>query len=648
MTVDGDQVPIEAFFSPPVFDHAALSPSGEHMALTAPIDDRYRLVIVETKTLKPLASFRTLRNQEIPDFWWANDERIVFSIAVKRGWLDYPMPTGGLYVLSIDDTKKFRIAADSSYGHSWVYDVLDTYPVDPDRILVVRRPFKRNSIAGSKPVAYLLNVYERPRGTTGTRIGGNRLAHRATSPLTHGHLLSDHDGKVRLAYMSDSDGALQVQYRQTENLKWQPLNSLLTPEQNRLAGPIVLGFGPDNESLYYLTVGDKGTMALAQLELESQRSKILYQHEEFDVTSRDVVLSSNDEEIVGVKFIGDYPIQHYFSSHPQVQVHQDLDKAFPDHLVKLGSQSRDGKFSLASVMSDRTPPTLYLYDHEKQEIRFLMDAYPGIKASDMATRDPFVLKASSGLKLHGYLTVPKGNKRNLPLVVLPHGGPHGVRDTFLFDAEAQFFANRGYAVVQINFRGSAGYGDSFRQAGAREWGGAMIDDIALATQWVTAQGVANRDRVCIYGSSYGAYAALMSVIRYPDLYQCAIGYAGVYDLTIMDRKGDIPFLPDGNAYLKHVLGTDTAKLKRNSPAKRADEIKVPVYIVHGGEDWRAPIQHARKLRKAMEAAGVTYQWMVEEDEGHGFYQKDHRLALYSELLKFLEKHLGSGESRLEL
>lgn len=228
-----------------------------------------------------------------------------------------------------------------------------------------------------------------------------------------------------------------------------------------------------------------------------------------------------------------------------------------------------------------------------------------------------------------------------PLVVLPHGGPHGIREEWWWEPWSQLLASRGYAVLQVNFRGSGGYGQAFQTAGYRQWGGLMIDDLIDATRWAVEQGHADGKRVCTLGASFGGYAALMSAAREPELFRCAISYVGVSDLALMHSRGDIQDSSYGESYLKRVIGEDADELADFSPTTHAADIKAAVMLIHGGEDVRVPIIHAERMRKALAKADRPVEWMVEDSEGHGFYRESHRLAfLYEGVLAFLAKHTG--------
>ena len=258
----------------------------------------------------------------------------------------------------------------------------------------------------------------------------------------------------------------------------------------------------------------------------------------------------------------------------------------------------------------------------------------------MAATKPISFKARDGLTIHGYLTLPENQEaKNLPLVVMPHGGPHGPRDWWGFDPDAQLLANRGMAVLKVNFRGSGGYGRSFEHAGHKKWGAEIQYDIIDATKYVVAQGFADPNNICIMGASFGGYSALQSSIIEPDLFKCAIGVVGVYDLPLMFKEGDIAGRERGQRYLKQVLGEDQQQLKAYSPVFNIDKLKAPVLVVHGGDDQRAPIEQAESLISSLKQANHPYEYMLLENEGHGFYKPKHRTEYYKRVLAFLQQHL---------
>jgi dipeptidyl aminopeptidase/acylaminoacyl peptidase len=228
----------------------------------------------------------------------------------------------------------------------------------------------------------------------------------------------------------------------------------------------------------------------------------------------------------------------------------------------------------------------------------------------------------------------------LPMVLLPHGGPHDVADEWFFDPDAQFLASRGYAVLQVNFRGSNGRGLSFRHAGYRQWGGKIQDDLVDGVRWAIGQGEVDAKRICVYGASFGGYSALMLAAREPGMFRCAVGYAGVYDLNQMASTGEAKASKRLRATLARTIGTDKAELDRYSPAMQAERITIPVLLVHGGKDKRAPLAQAEAMRAALVKAGHPPEWLVAPNEGHGFYDTRNVTEFYQRLEAFLARHLG--------
>jgi dipeptidyl aminopeptidase/acylaminoacyl peptidase len=377
--------------------------------------------------------------------------------------------------------------------------------------------------------------------------------------------------------------------------------------------------------------------ALYRVDLQSREVTKLYQHTEVDVSA--LVTSLSDGAVVGVRVDAGKPEHHWLiDDAPTALVFKMLERAFPGQAVTISSKTQDGNLALVFVSSDVNPGEYYLFDVQTKKADFLLAAKSWIDPRVMRPKEVVSIKARDGLVLHGYLTRPSATGPH-PLVVLPHGGPHGLRDDWSFDWEAQLLANRGYAVLQVNFRGSGGYGVDFESAGHRQWGAKMQDDLTDATRWAIESGAAQSDRVCIYGASYGGYAALMGAAREPKLYRCAIGYVGVYDLELMFTAGDIPGSDLGRDYLNEVLGNDQAELRERSPVHNVSRIEVPILLVHGKEDVRADYQHAKRMKAALETNKKSLEWMALSGEGHGVYDEEARREVYEKLLVFLERNL---------
>jgi dipeptidyl aminopeptidase/acylaminoacyl peptidase len=275
----------------------------------------------------------------------------------------------------------------------------------------------------------------------------------------------------------------------------------------------------------------------------------------------------------------------------------------------------------------------------------LFASEPWVDPTKMAERRPLHFKASDGMELEAILTIPNGSSQtNLPMILLPHGGPIGVQDDWFYDGDAQFLASRGYLVLQVNYRGSSGRGEDFMEAGYLKWGTRIQQDLIDGVKWAIAEKYADSQRVCVYGGSFGGYSAMMTAIRAPGMFKCAVGYAGIYDLAMMYKKGDVQENKTGRSYLKMVIGKDDADLDANSPDKLADKIDVPVLLIHGEDDKRAPFAQAKAMRAALEAAHKPYEWMSKPGEGHGFYDEKNNIERLTRLQTFFAKYMGEGSA----
>jgi dipeptidyl aminopeptidase/acylaminoacyl peptidase len=315
--------------------------------------------------------------------------------------------------------------------------------------------------------------------------------------------------------------------------------------------------------------------------------------------------------------------------------------------VRITSITRDLSVAIVATVSDRQPPVYYVFDIENRQLNFLVASRPGIDPDAMAATETFRIEARDGLEFQLYVTRPVGSgDEALPTVMYIHGGPHGPRDEWAFQSETQMLANRGYAVIQPNYRGSGGFGETFEETGYRKWYAEMQDDITDATLWAINEGIADPNRICIYGASYGGFATLAGITREPDLYACGFAFVGVYDLELMRQYGDIQERKSGRNYLDLALGDDPEDLKARSPINFVGNIKAPLYIAHGKEDVRAHVQNFYQLRDRLDAENIPYQQLLVEKEGHGFYKMENRILYANELLQFFDKTIGPSGRRL--
>ncbi len=606
------EVPVGDFFKDPEFTSVSLSPTGEYITVSMPQADRTVLAAFRVSDMKLVAKFDYGEKKHIDRVRWVNDERFFLYVTEKTGRFDARIGTADVYASNVDGSKRADIPNGGFYG------IVDLTWDDPRTILVAR----------SIESAFLskLDVY----------TGEVRTV--ASAPLRSGTFLVDHDGKVRYAVGQEED-LDSVTLRRNGD-------SWVTVHSAEMGGAVQrpVAFAADNKRVVF-EVSDKGEPArLVMIDPETNTETPLAGND--NVESMAYLFSSDERDLLAVGYMDGTPGYTFVNKdHVESKTYAGLINAFPEHAVGFGGISRDGRFVLFRAYSDVDPGSYYMFDRQTGQAKFLLAAMDWIKPEQMSPMDPISFVARDGTELHGYLTLPRnGGGKNLPLILHPHGGPHGPRDMWGFNPEVQFLANRGYAVLQVNFRGSGGYGNAFERLGYRNWGTTMINDMTDAVDHVVRQGIADKDRVCTYGASYGGYAALQTVVREPTKYKCTIGYVGVYSLPLMFKDGDIPEDETGVNYLNRVMPETLAEQQAQSPAFNVDKIRIPVMLVQGAKDRRVPISQYNLLRERLEEAGRPPEVTVVEDkEGHGFYDFQNQVDLYTKMEAFLDKHIGAAK-----
>ena len=606
------EVPVGDFFKDPEFTSVSLSPTGEYITVSMPQADRTVLAAFRVSDMKLVAKFDYGEKKHIDRVRWVNDERFFLYVTEKLGRFDARVGTADVYASNVDGSKRADIPNGGFYG------IVDLTWDDPRTILVAR----------SIDSAFLskLDVY----------TGEVRTV--ASAPLRAGTFLVDHEGKVRYAIGQEEDLDSVTLRRNGDS--WTTIHS------SEMGGAVQrpVAFAADNRRVVF-EVSDKGEPArLVMIDPEANTETPLASND--NVESLAYLFSSDERDLLAVAYMDGTPGYTFVNKdHVESKTYAGLINAFPDHAVGFSGISRDGRFVLFRAFSDVDPGSYYMFDRQTGQAKFLLAAMDWIKPEQMSPMDPISFVARDGMELHGYLTLPRNSAgKNLPLILHPHGGPHGPRDMWGFNAEVQFLANRGYAVLQVNFRGSGGYGNAFERMGYRNWGTTMINDMTDAVDHVIRGGIADKDRVCTYGASYGGYAALQTVVREPTKYKCTIGYVGVYSLPLMFKDGDIPEDETGVNFLNRVMPETLAEQQAQSPAFNVDKIRIPVMLVQGAKDRRVPISQYNLLRERLEQAGRPPEVTVVEDkEGHGFYDFQNQVDLYTKMEAFLDKHIGAAK-----
>lgn len=632
--------PIEHFTRFDEFGAIKLSPDGQFVAMSA---GRSVIAFIDLKG-KKVSGVRAPDPWEIFDFYWVSPRRVIYQIAERYPGYETPFYTGELFGIDRDGGNHRQIygyrtggkeigsrlkGTEKTYGQA---DLISTLRGDDDYILVAERRWKSLGFAMS-------TYWDAPPRITKLHVYSGDKRELGIAPLRAAWILVDQNDQVRFAFGVNDEFKPAVSWKPEPDAPWTQFDLPGFRED----GVLPLRFTGDNRGVMFIGVPEGEThSALYRLDLATRAVQKVHQFENAEVT--DVVTDFAGKEIIGVEGYGERPVRHWLDpGNRAAKVYAALERAFAGQSVSITGTSDDGKVALVFVRSDVNPGEYYLFDTQTMHAEFLRAARAWIDPRQMRPRKPIEVTARDGLKLHGYLTEAAGEGAH-PLVVLPHGGPHGIRDRWEFDWEAQLLASRGYSVLQINFRGSGGYGMDFEQAGYRQWGAKMQDDVTDATRWAIEQGITQPDKICIYGASYGGFAALMGVAREPDLYRCAIGYAGIYDLELMYSSGDVPDYRLGQTYLAKVLGENAGDLRARSPVAYVANIKAPVLLIHGTKDWRADYEQAMRMKEALEKHGKAFEWMSLAREGHGAFNEDTRKQVYERILAFLDKHLKAGQT----
>lgn len=624
---------IEPYLRKAEFGALKISPSGEFLAAAVPMEDTTALVVLRRSDMSVTGGGGMGKNRHVTDMWWANDDRLLFSVSEKMGALDQPRPTGDIYAIKATDRRTQALVGQNVDAMAtgtrvggrraelvWAR-VVDTLPGNPNEAVIAVGTFSGDPYTRAER----LNV------VTGRRLPISRV------PVRNGDYVTDAAGEVRAAHGYNLDMSVKTFVRMGDGDGWTMINDQAASGVSL----VPIGFSPDNRTLYLYAERATGTSVIEAYDMASGKRSVVLADEGAEPLH--VLYHPVSGVPVGVRYMDGRTRTAFFDPESEIaRQYRMFEAAFPGRTVAITSATKDGSTLLVHVQNDRNPGEYYSYDASTKRAAHVLSARSWLDPEAMAAKRPIALKARDGLPLAGYLTVPNGAEaRSLPMVVLPHGGPYGLYDGWDFDEEVQLLAAAGYAVLQVNFRGSGNHGRAFLQAGAREWGGTMQDDVTDATHWATAEGIADPARICIFGSSYGGYAALMGVAKEPSLYRCAAGAVGVYDLPMMHTTGDIQRRGSGETYLREWIG-EPSQLAAASPARLADRITVPVFLAAGREDERAPPEHTEKMERALKAAGVPVEAIYYRNEGHGFYVDANRKDYYTRLLAFLAQHLGGA------
>ena len=628
VAIAGDLIPVEAFSRHASYSIPRLSPDGQYLAVDIEDGENHAVVIYQLSDMShPRSYLKMPRFQQAADIHWVGPTRLVIEKAKLYGSLDKPFYTGEILATNVDGTH-----VDAMFSRDWNLESHGSVrQMDEGYATVAGRPAKANNHFYMQ--AYEWNDQNNTWLYDVDAISGTRHLISQIGVQDMNFVMGT-DGTPRYAWGRDKTQSFVV-YRQS-NGGWAAMPKTADDVSFQ---PTV--FAADGKHLYGYSSIKGGPTALVQFNADGTDRQVLAKD---DFGSIDLVQWTPGLQPFAAATATGVPSPTVLDPNEHLAaLYMALSKKFPDDFVDFTSFSEDGSRLVFLVSGDRNPGDYYLFDIQHNTIKKLFSVGEGIDHAKLGTRTPMHFTASDGRQLEAILTVPAGASMNdLPMVLLPHGGPYEIDDNWFYDNDAQFLASRGYLVLQVNYRGSGGRGPGFVEAGYGKWGTRIQQDLIDGVKWAEAQHFADPKRVCVYGASFGGYSAMMTVVRAPDLFKCAVGYAGIYDLAMMYDKGDIKDTDSGMNYLKLAIGKDPAVLAANSPDKLADKINVPVLLIHGEADERAPFAQAKAMRAALDAAHKPYEWLTKPDETHGFYNEQNNVDLYNHLQAFLEKYIGPG------
>jgi dipeptidyl aminopeptidase/acylaminoacyl peptidase len=632
--------PVETFFKPIAYPQMKISPAGTHVAVLYPANGATNLAVIDLTASAgaPLTGYAAPAN--VRRMYWKSNDRLIYEVDDYDHYGNKVHNIGAVnrdgknHIMLMDN--RDPVGATGYYSE----EVLDLKLEDPSHVLLA-------SELGSPgfPAIYdtdAVSVWQQMRSQAESNRSpfATRRIKVASAPGRNCEYTVDLTGEVRVCLSTEADLSRQLLYRADKSAPWQALAHF-----SEATGYIIpLGFAPDNKTLYVLSNFGGDTLALFEFDPAAKTlGKRLFGAPGVDIANG--IFAADGRRLLGVRYQRDRSYVWYLDKNT-AEIQTALSKAFPEYRVAIYSQSQDGKRAIIQVDNDQTPGRFYLYDDVKQNVSMISERAPWIDPKIMGTVTTIQFKSRDGLQLNGYLTVPPGREaKNLPLIVNPHGGPFGIRDYDGWNPDTQFLASRGYAVLQVNFRGSAGYGAAFQQAGKGEWGGRMQDDITDGVNWAVQQGLADKSRVAIMGASYGGYAAMMGLVLTPDVYRCGITLSGVSDLPeIFDplvrtnnvqrerSREELRFWSDAFGESKN-----EGYLRDRSPVNNVQKIRAPVFIAHGVDDLVVPYSTASRFRDALQGAGKSVEFYGRPDEGHGFIKEANNVELFTKIEHFLQK-----------
>jgi len=599
------KIPLKDFFKNPEKTGFQVSPDGKYISYLSPWEDRLN-VFVQKLGNKEAIRVTSAKERDVAGYFWKGNDRIVFlqDSGGDENYKLYSVDRNG------NNTKLFTPPDKVRAG------IVDDLEDIDDEMLI--------SLNQRDPKAF--DVYRLNLATGEMKIV-------AENPGNIMSWITDHDGKLRAAVASDGVNNVLL-YRDNESEQFREV--LNTNFRNDVT-PLFFTF--DNKFIYALSNLNRDKSAVVKFDIANgQEIEVLYENPDVDVSG--LSYSKKRKVLTSISYVKDKRELKFLDDKAENRYTTLKNKLGIYEVVITGMNKNEDKF-LVRTYSDRSLGAYYFYDEAKGDFYKITDVSPWINEDEMCDMKPVQYTSRDGLTINGYLTLPRDVEvKNLPVVINPHGGPWH-RDSWGYNPEIQFLANRGYAVLQMNFRGSTGYGKKFWEASFKQWGLKMQDDISDGVKWLISTGIADPKRVAIYGGSYGGYATLAGVTFTPDLYACAVDYVGVSNMFTF-LKTIPPYWEPFRKMMYEMVGDpekDSALFKQVSPVFHTDKIKAPLFVAQGKNDPRVNVNESDQMVEAMRNRGLEVEYMVKDNEGHGFRNQENRFDFYEAMDKFLEKHL---------
>lgn len=608
-STNSDLIPLENFFKNPEKTSYQLSPDGKYFSYMAPVNSRMNIFVQEIDKAEA-TQLTNETERDVAGYMWANNNRILFlkDSGGDENYKLFGVDTDGSNLKGLTDFDGVRT------------ELIDDLEDFEDEIIVGLN--KRNPQFFDP---YRLNI-----------VSGD-LTMLAENPGTIQGWMTDHEGKLRAAIAVDVVDQILL-YREKESDKFQ---EVLKTSFKETLSPMFFTF--DNKYMYALSNIGRDKEAFIKFDPKTGKEiEVLFENPDYDISNASY--SHKKKVLQGVSWTGHKDVgRHYFDEEYKA-LREKLAAKLPNYTFGISSMTKDEDKMIVRTYSDKSRGAYYFYDSTTDELTKIADISPWLNEEEMSSMECVTYQSRDGFKIEAYLTLPHGytmeTAKNLPVVINPHGGPWA-RDSWGFNPEVQFLASRGYAVLQMNFRGSTGFGRHFWEASFKQWGLTMQDDITDGVSWLIEQGIADKDRIAIYGGSYGGYATLAGLTYTPDLYACGIDYVGVSNLFTF-LKTIPPYWESLLDMMYEMVGdpvADSLQLAQTSPALNVDKIKAPLFIAQGANDPRVNKDESDQVVKALKERGVNVQYMVKDNEGHGFHNEENRFEFYRAMEKFLAEHL---------